>query len=245
LAGKEGIEMMNETTRDNIIGPIKSRIMGIRGRFVDDLIKEAFINYNITQVVNAACGVDTVAWRIKFPDNVTYFEMDFPEILEWKQSILKNEKPLCKYKSVSVDLRSPDWSYKLIDAGFDRNQKTLWITAGFLPYLPEKSVHEFLSKINELSSEGSLYGCDISACGSIDNPIYQKFLKYLETKGCPIQFIPPNPRELFAQHGFTKCLHQITFQEKAKIYGIEVVSQDFEDYKKELDENSLLLVLQK
>jgi methyltransferase (TIGR00027 family) len=116
LVGKEGLEFFEKMQAET---PFETRAIGLRGRLMDDIMVSSISKYNVKQIVNAACGVDTIAWRIAFQPDVTYFELDFPEMLQWKQAHLKDEKVKCNYKAVEADLRDPGWPQKLIDAGFD------------------------------------------------------------------------------------------------------------------------------
>ncbi len=77
----------------------------------------------IKQVVNAACGVDTTAWRLHLPADVTYYELDFPEVIQWKLETLKDQPYTCNYKPIGADLRRDDWDDQLKANGFDGTKK--------------------------------------------------------------------------------------------------------------------------
>ena len=95
------------------------RGIAVRARYTEELIKKLTTENNITQIVNAAAGLDTYAWRINLPNNIKYFEIDYQDILQWKIDQLKDEKLKLNMKPVFADLSSDDWSFKLMDAGFD------------------------------------------------------------------------------------------------------------------------------
>ena len=132
------------------------------------------------------------------PSNVTYYELDFPEIMNYKISKLPPSQAKCNYKPISIDLRDSSWPQKLLENGFDSTQlstlklicleskKTLWITMGFLLYIPEYGVHLFLDNVNELSSAGSLYTCDLFK--KLQSKETDKMEKVLKDNGSPAQF---------------------------------------------------------
>ena len=117
LVGKEGIQM-RESLKQKFKDMPNSRMLGLRAKWVEDTIRDAVAS-GITQIVNPACGLDTYAWRLNLPSQVTYYELDFPEVINFKQSRLCNEQVLCNYKPIAVDLREASWTQKLIDSGFD------------------------------------------------------------------------------------------------------------------------------
>jgi len=166
-------------------------------------------------------------------------------MLEWKNSVLKDNPPLCNYKAVPADLSKPDWTEKLEQAGFNKKLPTLWITAGFLGYLPAEGVHNFLEKVNELSAKGSLYTADISTGLMNENPMVKKLAQILEDNGSPIQFACDKPEDLFSQHGFKKVVKVTNFPEladslKVKLFD-EVIPQDYKTFAS----RSVLIVVKK
>jgi len=60
----------------------------------------------VRQVVLAAAGMDTRAFRLDWPPGARLFEMDLPEVLEAKDRVIEksgtNER--CERHAVAVDL---------------------------------------------------------------------------------------------------------------------------------------------
>lgn len=71
------------------------RRMAIRTRWAEDTIQECIHSMGITQIVNTACGLDTYAWRLPMPSNVSYFEIDFPEVMQYKLNTLVSHPIKC------------------------------------------------------------------------------------------------------------------------------------------------------
>jgi methyltransferase (TIGR00027 family) len=124
----------------------------LRTRFFDDYLLAA----GCEQVVLVAAGLDTRAYRLTWPDDVTLFELDQPEVLAFKQAVLDRERavPGCDRRAVPVDLRL-DWAAALIEAGFDPARRTAWLVEGLLIYLSRDEAERLLTTIGGLSATDS------------------------------------------------------------------------------------------
>lgn len=52
------------------------------------------------------------------PSNVSYYEIDFAEVMQYKSNTLGSYPILCNYFPISADL-SLDWTQLLVANGFD------------------------------------------------------------------------------------------------------------------------------
>ncbi|MEB3371237.1 class I SAM-dependent methyltransferase [Saccharopolyspora mangrovi] len=129
--------------------------MGVRSRCFDDFFTDAG-EAGIRQVVILASGLDARAHRLDWAAGTTVFEIDQPQVLEFKQTVLDGlaASPKCGHRPVPIDLRE-DWSSALLRAGFDTAAPTAWLAEGLLPYLPPEAEQQLLSSIDELSAPGS------------------------------------------------------------------------------------------
>jgi methyltransferase (TIGR00027 family) len=105
-------------------------------------------------------GTSTVkGLRLKLPADSRVFELDFEEVLTYKNSLLSASKtpPLSRATRycVSADLCTPEWPGLLKDAGFNPSEASLWIVEGLFPYLKESDVNNILSNMCQLSASGS------------------------------------------------------------------------------------------
>jgi methyltransferase (TIGR00027 family) len=110
------------------------------------------------QVVLVAAGLDSRAFRLGLPGNVTVFELDQAAVLDFKQSVLDQHEvvPAGSRVPVRVDLLG-DWQPVLLAAGFDASQPAIWITEGLLMYLLSSEAEQFLATVTVLSAPGSSF----------------------------------------------------------------------------------------
>jgi methyltransferase (TIGR00027 family) len=134
--------------------------MAVRTRFFDSFFHAA-TQAGIRQAVILAAGLDARAYRLAWPADMTVFEIDQPQVIEFKASTLAklDAAPQTNLRTVAVDLRD-DWPKALLDTGFDRSQPTAWIAEGLFGYLPPAAQDRLLDNITNLSADGSRVACE-------------------------------------------------------------------------------------
>ena len=59
-------------------------------------------------IVNLAAGLDTRPYRMTLPPSLRWVEVDLPDILDYKEEILGDAKPVCELERVRLDLSNED-----------------------------------------------------------------------------------------------------------------------------------------
>jgi methyltransferase (TIGR00027 family) len=116
----------------------------------------------IRQAVILASGLDCRAYRLTWPPGMSIYEVDQPQVIEWKRSVLTGLgwAPTHRHHYVGIDLRH-DWPTALQQEGFDDAEPTVWIIEGLLiGYLPPEAHDQILDAITTLSAAGSQLGAD-------------------------------------------------------------------------------------
>lgn len=128
---------------------------GARTRYFDTYFRQA-TDAGARQVVILAAGLDSRAYRFFWPDGTTIFELDRPQVLDFKREVLNSHdvQPRAERREIAVDLRD-DWQQALRDKGFDVNQPSAWIAEGLLFYLPASAQEQLFTGIDALASRGS------------------------------------------------------------------------------------------
>jgi len=129
--------------------------MAVRTRWFDTLFTDAAAA-GVRQAVILAAGLDARAYRLPWPDGTVVYEVDQPEVIDFKTKTLTDlgAKPRADRRTVAIDLRN-DWPKALRDNGFDSTSPTAWIAEGLLIYLPSEAQDLLFDRINELSAPGS------------------------------------------------------------------------------------------
>lgn len=129
--------------------------IAVRTRFFDDFFIGA-ASAGIQQAVILASGLDTRAYRLPWPQEAVVFEIDQPQVIEFKSGLLESlgAHPAAHRRAVPIDLRD-DWPEALRDDGFDPTKPTAWIAEGLLIYLPPDAQDRLFDNITALSAPGS------------------------------------------------------------------------------------------
>lgn len=131
------------------------------GRFLDEFLADAGRS-GIRQVVILASGLDTRPYRLWWPPGTTVYEIDRPDVLDFKAEVLRGlqARPAAHRRAIGVDLLQ-DWLAALRRAGFDAAVPTAWIAEQLLVgYLPPDAQHRLLAGVTEASAPGSRFSAD-------------------------------------------------------------------------------------
>ncbi len=129
--------------------------MAVRTKFFDEFFLDATAA-GIKQAVILASGLDARAYRLAWPAGTVVYEIDQPDVIEFKSRTLADlgADPAADRRTVAIDLRF-DWPNALIEAGFDPRQPAAWSAEGLLGYLPPDAQDRLLDTVTELSAPGS------------------------------------------------------------------------------------------
>src|ERR1700737_2185075 len=129
--------------------------MACRTRFYDDFFLEA-TKSGIGQAVILASGLDARAYRLPWPAGTVVYEVDMPEVIEFKTKTLADlgAEPTATRRTIAIDLRD-DWAAALQAAGFDPKAPAAWSAEGLLVYLPDDAQDALFGNITALSAPDS------------------------------------------------------------------------------------------
>ncbi|MBO0883540.1 MAG: class I SAM-dependent methyltransferase [Mycobacterium sp.] len=129
--------------------------IAVRTRFFDDFFTIA-TDAGVRQAVILASGLDTRAYRLRWPNGTAVYEIDQPQVIDFKTRTLANlgAGPTAERRAIGIDLRD-DWPAALRAGGFDVDQPTAWSAEGLLPYLPPEAQDRLFDNITALSAPGS------------------------------------------------------------------------------------------
>ena len=141
----------------------------VRTHYFDSYFAHA-VAAGIRQVVILAAGLDSRAFRLEWPAGTSVYEIDQPQVVEYKTTTLESAgaAPTAERRTVQVDLRD-DWAAALTAAGFDSCQPTAWLAEGLLPYLPAEAQDRLFEIVTGLSAPGSRVAVEAFSLGTGDS----------------------------------------------------------------------------
>lgn len=164
---------------ESAAGPMTA-VMAVRTRFFDDFFLQA-ADAGVRQSVILAAGLDSRAYRLGWPPGSVVFEIDQPDVIEFKSATLAGlgARPTAVRRAVAVDLRD-DWPAALRASGFDETKPTAWSAEGLLVYLPPDAQDRLFDHITALSAPGSRVATEYhpdgaAALGASNQSLGQRF----------------------------------------------------------------------
>ncbi len=203
LADIQGSKWAEHQSGDNGVSII------VRTRFFDDFLRRVTNEYPIRQVVLMAAGLDTRAFRLSWPEQTQLFELDQPQVLQYKEQILSaaDAQPACQRHTLEVDLTGP-WTAPLIQSGFDPQQPSAWLLEGFLVYLPEEGVTRILDDLTGLAAPGSWMGFDVFNRAMLTSRWTRQWVETLAKSGVPWKSTMDHPKAALSRRGWKATLTQ-------------------------------------
>ncbi len=140
LAGERGLAILNSLPHAGMM-----RLgLAIRTRFIDELLLETLASHPISTVLSVGCGLDTRPWRLDLSSNLRWIEIDFADMLDYKDRLMSGETPRCRRERLALDLNDPAQRMQIYDAA--SRKAALMITEGVLLYLPAATVDDLAAE---------------------------------------------------------------------------------------------------
>lgn len=226
-----------ETTRPDAVfrDPFAEKLAGERGKQIaaampyqdknswpfvartvlfDAVITEQ-IQAGVDTVINLAAGLDARPYRMALPASLKWIEVDLPGILDYKEEILANEKPVCPLQRIRADLVDVEGRRKLFAELGGKASKALIVTEGLIAYLSPEEVGLFA---RDLATPPSfqLWANDFGSPGLLK--MLQKQLgEHLENASAPLKFGPPEGPGFFEPFGWKPIEVRSLFKTAARL----------------------------
>jgi len=161
LAGERGFQIANSLSHGN-----KHEWAWVARTYLFDAFLSREIQAGADLVLNLAAGLDARPYRMDVPSTLLWVEVDFPEIISYKQEILENDRPRCQLERISLDLSDVAGRQGLFASLNDRAKNIAVMSEGLLIYFTAEEVAalardlftpaHFRSWIIDLASPGQL-----------------------------------------------------------------------------------------
>jgi len=212
----------NETDRPDAIfrDPFARRLAGTRGEQIaermgyrdrdswpfvtrtwafDNFISEQ-IRSGADTVVNLAAGLDTRPYRMNLPSSLKWIEADLPAILDYKEEILAQEKPVCSLERVRLDLRNLTARHELFQRSAKGSSKVVITTEGLLAYLTPEEIGALATDLAQPASFQN-WVLDLMSPGLLRR-LQQTKGSHLRKGIAELKFGPAEGPEYFVRYGW-------------------------------------------
>ncbi|KAK9947078.1 hypothetical protein M0R45_012514 [Rubus argutus] len=168
LAGETYLKSLHEKIKKDCVNKareISGVILAVRTLWFDSKLEAALHSFDDreAQVVLLGAGMDARAYRLSCLKESNVFEVDFPQVLQIKATLLQaamdstndHQCLMMTAKSITrveADIRSDDWLEKLQISGFMPEKNTVWVLEGILYYLTDSQATKVLKIIADKCS---------------------------------------------------------------------------------------------
>ncbi len=164
-------------------------------RFVARLVK-----HGADTIVSLAAGLDMRPYRMELPASLRWVEVDLPDILDYKEEILGDAKPVCALERVRLDLSNEDGRRGLFGELGRRAKHAVVISEGLTIYLMPEAVGALA---RDLAGPPTFqhWVLDLSSPGLLEM-MKQSVGSAMNEAGAPFLFAPAEGPPFFSAHGW-------------------------------------------
>ena len=196
LAGERGHAIVDTMKR----GRSMAWAMIVRTAVFDEIILDRVRNGQVDLVLNLAAGLDARAWRLPVPPTLRWVDVDLPDILNYKTELLRDEKPVCQYEAIGVDLTDAAKRQALFSQIGSQSSRVLVVTEGLLIYLTDELVGD-LARALHASSRFQWWLIDL-ASPRLLTMMLKFWGKNVQAGNAPFRFAPADGTKFFEQFGW-------------------------------------------
>ena len=195
LAGKRGEEIMSTIKYANK----HAWSYTARTWAIDSFVKQE-VDAGADMVVDLAAGLDTRAYRMQLPSSLQWIEIDLPELLTYKDQILKGEKPVCRLERIPLDLSNPTARRGVFNDLGRAAKRVLIISEGLIVYL---TANELCALARDLAAPPSFrrWATDLVSPGLL-KMLQKQVGTPLAQAGSPLKFAPEKGPAFFEDCGW-------------------------------------------
>ena len=160
-----------------------------RTKFIDE--KTLQVLKNVQQILILGAGLDTRALRIEGIEHKIIYEIDLPDVQEYKkQKLIKYYRKLpAMVNYIPVDFNKIKTETALNNTSFDYNKRTLVIFEAVIQYLNKDAVDEVFKFISRLSNNSYLlFTYVLRDVIERKNETAKKLMDWSDKHNCPFLF---------------------------------------------------------
>jgi len=178
----------------------------------------------VDTIVNLAAGLDSRPYRMRLPSSLHWIEVDLPEILSYKEEVLRDDKPVCSLERMRLDLSNQPERRELFAELARHSSKALVITEGLLIYL---SAEDVASLAKDLAAPSSFQSwiIDVASPGLLK--MLAKRMTTQLAQNAPFQFAPPEGPNFFIPHGWQPVVVHSLLKNAARLKRLSPIMRFF------------------
>ena len=151
-------------------------------------------------VINLAAGLDARPYRLALPASLKWIEVDLPDITDYKEELLRDEKPSCALERVRLDLSDVNGRRELFQRIAKQSRQALIISEGLVLYLSSEEVGLLATDL-AAHEQFRYWLLDITSPALL-KMLQKKMGKAFDEAAAPFKFAPADGPEFFSKFGW-------------------------------------------
>lgn len=222
LAGERGEQIVQAM----VSGRKNSWSFVARTWLFDDFIMQD-VNRGFDMVINLASGLDTRPYRLPLPANLIWVDVDLPDIIDYMQTRLVNEKANCMLERIALDLSNREARLGLFQQLGSRGKNILVVTEGLIGYLDEAEAGALAYDLAHVPNFRH-WVLDIMSPGLL-RLIEQEMGSLLNDANAPLKFTPKDGEEFFPLFGWKPLASRSKLKTAASLKRLSAEMMKFAD----------------
>jgi len=172
--------------------------------------------HGVDLLLNLAAGLDARPWRMtELPSTLRWVDVDLPGILDYKIDTLKNEKTVCRYDPIRLDLTDAAKRRALFAQLGSEAKRVLVVTEGLLVYLDPDDVGALAKDLHEPTS--FMWWIFDLISPRLKQMIDRSWGKQLAQGNAPFKFAPANGTDFFRPFGWRELSFFSSMEEARRL----------------------------
>ena len=190
LAGDRGERIVKALRQ----GRAMSWVMILRTVCIDEMISR-LVSQEIDTVINLAAGLDARPYRMDLPASLRWIEVDFPEMIAYKQQQLEKDTARCRLERIPLDLANLEGRRQWFDQVNSSASKVAIISEGLLAYLRPEAVAALAQDLHQ-QPKFQNWISDLASPAILERT-RKHWGKQLSAANAPMYFAPAEGPEFF------------------------------------------------
>lgn len=136
------------TAQNSFVAQIGGRTLAVRAKQYDVWTKDFISKNKNAVVVHLGCGLDARITRVQPLSSVTWFDVDYPEVISLRKEFYSETT---EYKMIASSITAQNW-LETIPA----DRPAFVIAEGVMEYLSEEEVRTLLNRLTNYFSHGQI-----------------------------------------------------------------------------------------
>lgn len=170
----------------------------VRTVVIDDFIRTA-IARGVDTIVNLGAGLDARPFRLDLPGTLDWIEVDYPDVIAFKEARLVGQTPRCCLERLGIDLSRAAERRAFIERLDASGRRPLVLTEGVVPYLDLQQAGDLADDLLRLRQ---IDGWIVDYLSPESHRHRQRSGVERHMQQSPFKFQPPDWFAFFAAHGW-------------------------------------------